>query len=131
MTLPPSILRPPGNWNGPVPFFLSFSSEATTGLLLPSRLFHARVALGGRSHSRYRQRRVPSTHTQLIEWADGKHTRQTTAMFTIPPTTAGGSAADATALARQLGHTPETWQTAGHSYHVYSGRFEVNPYLHD
>ncbi len=51
-------------------------------------------------------------------------------MFTtVPPQAAGGSAADATALARQLGHTPETWQAAGHSYHVYSGRFEVNPYL--
>ncbi len=45
-------------------------------------------------------------------------------MFTVPPSTA-----DATALARQLGHTPETWQAAGHIFRPYSGRFEVNPYL--
>lgn len=37
--------------------------------------------------------------------------------------------ADATALALQLGHTPETWKGAGHIFRPYSGRFEVNPYL--
>jgi hypothetical protein len=51
-------------------------------------------------------------------------------MFTVPPPSAGAAAASGDAdLARQLGHTPESWQAAGHSYHVYSGRFEVNPYL--
>ena len=51
-------------------------------------------------------------------------------MFTVPPTAAGTAAsADATALARQLGHTSESWVAAGHAYHPYSGRFEVNPYL--
>lgn len=51
-------------------------------------------------------------------------------MFTAPPQAAGaGAAADATALARQMGHTPETWQAAGHIFRPYSGSFEVNPYL--
>lgn len=36
---------------------------------------------------------------------------------------------DATDIARSLGHTPESWQASGHVYHVYSGRFEINPYL--
>jgi hypothetical protein len=48
----------------------------------------------------------------------------------FPPTAAGAAAsADATDLARQLGHTSESWVAAGHAYHPYSGRFEVNPYL--
>ena len=37
--------------------------------------------------------------------------------------------ADATDLARSLGHSPESWQAAGHTYHVYSGRFDINSYV--
>jgi hypothetical protein len=51
-------------------------------------------------------------------------------MFTVPPATAAAVAsADAAALARSLGHSPQSWTAAGHGYHVYSGRFEVNPYI--
>jgi hypothetical protein len=59
-----------------------------------------------------------------------EHARRGGTMFTVPPSTAGAAAAaDATTLARQLGHTPATWQVAGHTYRVYSGRYEASPYI--
>ena len=42
------------------------------------------------------------------------------------PVTAGPDVRD---LARSLGHTPETWQAAGHSFEPYTGAFRANPYV--
>ena len=67
--------------------------------------------------------------TWCLELAESTRAK-TAAMFTVPPTTVGVAAsADASALALQFGHTSESWVAAGHAYHPYSGRFEVNPYL--
>ena len=42
------------------------------------------------------------------------------------PVTAGP---DVRELAQALGHTPQTWQTAGHTFEPYSGVFRANPYI--
>ena len=41
----------------------------------------------------------------------------------------GPAGPDVRDLAVALGHTPQTWQAAGHTFEPYSGVFRANPYV--